>query len=166
MTFPASASRPQYGFLLSWEWSFLSSLHGGYLRGFSHSPFSVECIGIHEPCRDTYQPRIQRCRDPKRVYRYFKEGRMNWPLAWNIIVGTVPGLIAGLFIRVWYLPDPRAFKLFVGCVLFYIGGRMLYQLASQRGTNTSEKTAENKMRQHSTAKIAVASNPASRRSGR
>jgi len=38
---------------------------------------------------------------------------MIWPLAWNIIIGTIPGLVLGLFIRVWYLPDPRAFKLFV-----------------------------------------------------
>jgi uncharacterized membrane protein YfcA len=96
---------------------------------------------------------------PSAVYRYFKEGRMNWPLAWNIIVGTIPGLVLGLFIRVWYLPDPKAFKLFVGCVLFYIRGRMLYQLASQRGKITTEKAAENKMRQHAAAKMEVASNP-------
>lgn len=72
---------------------------------------------------------------------------MNWPLAWNIVVGTIPGLILGLFIRVWYLPDPKAFKLFVGCVLVYIGARMLWQVIIKRGQNTAEMTAEMKMRQ-------------------
>jgi len=95
---------------------------------------------------------------PSAVYRYFKEGRMNWPLAWNIIIGTIPGLILGLFIRVWYLPDPRAFKLFVGCVLFYIGGRMLYQLIAERGKNTSGMAAETRMRQHASGLSCPAAN--------
>ncbi len=84
---------------------------------------------------------------------------MNWPLAWNIILGTIPGLVLGLFIRVWYLPEPRAFKLFVGCVLLYIGGRMLYQLIKDRGKKTSEKTAEAKMRQHAAGQSSAVANP-------
>ena len=85
---------------------------------------------------------------------------MIWPLAWNIIIGTIPGLVLGLFIRVWYLPDPRAFKLFVGSVLFYIGGRMLYQLVKERGKKTAEKSAETKMREQAVASASGASNSA------
>ena len=72
---------------------------------------------------------------------------MNWPLALNIIVGTFPGLFLGGIIRIVYLPDPRPFKLFAGCVLLYIGGRMLYQVIAQRGRTTAATAAETKMRQ-------------------
>jgi uncharacterized protein len=62
---------------------------------------------------------------PSGVYHYAKEGRMAWPLTWVIIVGTLPGVFLGYYLRVFYLPDPRAFKLFVGCVLLYIGVRLV-----------------------------------------
>lgn len=64
---------------------------------------------------------------PSGVYQYFKEGRMAWPLTWVIIVGTLPGVFIGYYLRILYLPDPRAFKLFVGLVLLYIGSRLLYE---------------------------------------
>jgi uncharacterized membrane protein YfcA len=41
--------------------------------------------------------------------------------------------MVGAFLRIKYLPDPRAFKLFVGGVLLYIGGRILYELLSKKG---------------------------------
>jgi hypothetical protein len=48
-----------------------------------------------------------------------------------IILGTLPGVFIGYYLRVLYLPDPRAFKLFVGIVLLYIGGRLLYELTER-----------------------------------
>jgi uncharacterized membrane protein YfcA len=67
---------------------------------------------------------------PSGVYRFIKEGRMAWPLTWVIIVGTLPGVFIGYYLRVKYLSDPKVFKLFVGCVLFYIGIRLLYEVIS------------------------------------
>jgi len=46
---------------------------------------------------------------------------MAWPLAWILVVGTLPGIFIGALLRIRYLPDPRAFKCFVGLVLLYIG---------------------------------------------
>jgi len=43
-----------------------------------------------------------------------------------IILGTLPGVFMGAVIRIVYLPDPKVFKLFVGCVLLYLGLRLLY----------------------------------------
>jgi hypothetical protein len=54
---------------------------------------------------------------------YIKEGRMAWPLTWVVILGTLPGVFIGYFIRVLYLPDPETFRLFVCCVLLLIGGQ-------------------------------------------
>src|SRR5208337_2078089 len=52
------------------------------------------------------------------------------------------------YMRVLYMPDPRVFKLFVGCVLLYIGLRLLYEMtpASQRGKKEMQ-TLEDKFKQ-------------------
>ncbi len=49
---------------------------------------------------------------------------MLWPVAALIVVGTIPGVVAGSLARVYLLPDPRNFKLFMGLVLLFIGGRL------------------------------------------
>lgn len=64
---------------------------------------------------------------PSGVYRYFRESRMAWPLTWIVILGTLPGVFIGYYLRILYLPDPRTFKLFVDLVLLYIGVRLLYE---------------------------------------
>jgi hypothetical protein len=86
---------------------------------------------------------------PSGVYRYLREGRMAWPLTWVVIAGTLPGVFIGYYLRVLYLPDPRAFKLFVGCVLLHIGVRLLYEMTerSQRGKKDM-KALEEKFNQH------------------
>ncbi|HMK36114.1 MAG TPA: sulfite exporter TauE/SafE family protein [Desulfomonilaceae bacterium] len=136
--------------------SFFTSM-GGISGAFLILPFQMSVLGFTSPAVTPTNLVFNVVGIPSAVYRYFKEGRMNWPLAWNIIIGTVPGLVLGLFIRVWYLPDPRAFKLFVGCVLLYIGSRMLYQVMVERGKKTLEKAAETKMRQHAASKTASTS---------
>ena len=66
---------------------------------------------------------------------------MAWPLALVIISGTLPGIFIGAILRIKYLPDPRDFKVFVGCVLLYIGIRLLYDLTS-REAKAKAKTLE------------------------
>jgi uncharacterized membrane protein YfcA len=65
---------------------------------------------------------------PSGVYRYFREGRMVWPLTWVVIIGTLPGVFIRAIIRVGYLPGPKNFKLFAAIVLLYIGARMVRDL--------------------------------------
>jgi hypothetical protein len=85
---------------------------------------------------------------PSGVYRYLKEGRMAWPLTWVVIVGTLPGVFIGYYIRVLYLPDPRTFKLFVGCVLLYIGVRLVYEITGRAKAGKSKmKALEDKFRE-------------------
>jgi uncharacterized membrane protein YfcA len=126
--------------------SFFTSM-GGISGAFLILPFQMSVLGFTSPAVTPTNLVFNVVGIPSAVYKYFKEGRMNWPLAWNIIIGTIPGLFLGLFIRVQYLPDPKAFKLFVGCVLLYIGARMCVQLLTERGKRTSGKAAETKMRQ-------------------
>jgi len=160
MTFPVSGVEtalwvpPLVGLVIS----FFTSM-GGISGAFLILPFQMSYLGFTSPAVTPTNLVFNVVGIPSAVYRYFKEGRMNWPLAWNIIVGTLPGLVLGLFIRVWYLPDPGKFKLFVGCVLLYIGGRMLYQVIAAKGKKTSEKAAEAKMRQHAARQECPESNP-------
>lgn len=63
---------------------------------------------------------------PSGVYRYIREGRMNWPVTYVTILGTLPGLYFGALLREGILRYQANFKFFVGLVLIYIGGRLLY----------------------------------------
>jgi len=78
---------------------------------------------------------------PSGVYRYYREGRMVWPLTWAVIIGTLPGVFIGAIVRVAYLPDAKSFKLFAAFVLLYIGGRMLRDLTRKLG-GASKTSAE------------------------
>jgi len=62
---------------------------------------------------------------PSGVFRYIREGRMLWSLTIAIILGTLPGVLAGVFIRIQLFSDPRLFKLFVAGVLAYIASRLI-----------------------------------------
>lgn len=79
---------------------------------------------------------------PAGVYRFYREKRMVWPLVWTIAMGTLPGLFLGVIIRVRYLPDPRLFKLFVGCVLLYIAGRLVLDIRKRRRIVTQNASGD------------------------
>ncbi len=101
---------------------------GGVSGAFILLPFQMSVLGFTSPAVSSTNFVYNIVAIPSGVYRYFKEGRMAWPLTWVVIVGTLPGVFIGYYLRVLYLPDPRAFKLFVGLVLLYIGCRLLYEV--------------------------------------
>jgi uncharacterized protein len=125
--------------------SFFTSM-GGISGAFLILPFQVSVLGFTSPAVSPTNLVFNIVGIPSAIYKYFKEGRMNWPLAWNIIIGTLPGLVLGMFVRIIYLPDPKLFKLFAGCVLFYIGGRMLFTMVMAKSGDSAAKAAESKMR--------------------
>ncbi|AEF93670.1 protein of unknown function DUF81 [Desulfotomaculum nigrificans CO-1-SRB] len=88
---------------------------------------------------------------PGGLYRYIKEGRMAWPLTWAVVLGTLPGVFVGAWIRILYLPDPKAFKLFVGLVLLYLGYRLLSEVM---GWNKKMKEQNKIMQQKFAAQVA------------
>ncbi|MCL6621767.1 MAG: sulfite exporter TauE/SafE family protein [Syntrophobacterales bacterium] len=99
---------------------------GGVSGAFLLLPFQVSVLGFTSPAVSPTNLVFNIVAIPSGVYRYLREGRMNWPVAGITILGTLPGLLAGALIRIRWLPDPRRFKFFVGCVLLYIGGRLLW----------------------------------------
>ena len=104
--------------------SFFASM-GGVSGAFLLLPFQMSVLHFVSPAVSSTNLVYNIIAIPRGVYRYIREKRMVWPLAWIIIMGTLPGVFLGYYIRVWYLPTPRAFRLFVSCVLLYIGARLL-----------------------------------------
>jgi len=103
----------------------------GVSGAFILLPFQMSILGFTSPAVSSTNFVYNIVAIPSGVYRYFKEGRMAWPLTWVVLVGTLPGVFIGYYLRVFYLPDPRTFKLFVGLVLLYIGSRLLYELTGK-----------------------------------
>ena len=98
----------------------------GVSGAFLLLPFQVSVLGFHSPAVSPTNLVYNIFATPGGVYRYVREGRVVWPLAWTVILGTLPGAFVGALLRVTVLSDPRAFEVFVGLVLLYFGIRLLY----------------------------------------
>lgn len=124
---------------------------GGVSGAFLLLPFQVSFLNFTSPSVSATNFVFNIVAIPSGVYQYIKEGRMAWPLTWVVVLGTLPGVFIGYYFRVLYLPDPRAFKLFVGVVLIYIGCRLLYEImpGSQKGKKEL-KELDKKFNQHVT----------------
>jgi len=129
MVFPVSGVEvnPAIPFLVALVVSFFTSM-GGVSGAFLLLPFQVSVLNFHSPAVSPTNLVFNIVAIPSGVYRYLREGRMAWPLTWVVIVGTLPGVFIGAFLRIHYLPDPKTFKLFAGFVLLYIGLRLAYDL--------------------------------------
>jgi hypothetical protein len=127
--------------------SFFTSM-GGVSGAFLLLPFQMSVLNFTSPSVSATNFVFNIVAIPSGVYRYLKEGRMAWPLTWVVIIGTLPGVFIGYYLRVLYLPDPRAFKLFVGCVLLYIGVRLIYELTGKASAGKAKmKALEDKFRE-------------------
>jgi uncharacterized membrane protein YfcA len=114
---------PLVGFVIS-----LFTSMGGISGAFLLLPFQMSALGFTSPSVSATNQLYNIVAIPGGVLRYVREGRMVWPLTWVIVAGTLPGVFAGTLIRVRYLAEPGAFKLFVAAVLLYIGARLVWDL--------------------------------------
>ena len=110
--------------LVAFVISFFSSM-AGITGAFLILPFQMSVLGFVTPSVSATNFLYNVVGTPGGILRYMREDRMVWPLALAITIGTLPGVLAGYYIRVRYLPDPKTFKLFVGIVLLYIGFRVM-----------------------------------------
>lgn len=120
---------------------------GGISGAFLLLPFQMSVLNYTAPSVSGTNHVFNIVAIPSGVYRYIKEGRMAWPLTWVVIAGTLPGVFIGYYLRVLYLPDPKVFKLFVGCVLLYIGIRLFKELIrGKKGQSGGTKALEEKFK--------------------
>lgn len=126
MHFPVSAVEcplwlpPAVAFVVA-----LIATPAGISGAFLLLPFQMSVLGFVSPAVAPTNLIYNIIGVPGGVLRYLKERRMVWPLAWIIAAGTLPGVGVGAFVRARYLVDPRYCKLFAGCVLLYLGARLL-----------------------------------------
>ncbi len=107
--------------------SFFTSM-AGVSGAFLLLPFQVSVLGFSSPAVSPTNLFYNIVGIPGGVYRFIREGRMVWPLVLIIAAGNFPGVLTGVWLRVVFLPDPAAFRFFVGCVLFYVGGRLIVDI--------------------------------------
>ena len=107
MLFPVSGveTNPIVPFAVALVVSFFTSM-GGVSGAFLLLPFQVSVLGFTSPAVSPTNLVFNVVAIPSGVYRYIKEGRMAWPLTWVVVVGTLPGVFIGAFLRIKYLPDP------------------------------------------------------------
>ena len=118
MTFPVSGVVTPFWAppLVAFVVSFFSSM-AGVSGAFLLLPFQMSVLGFTSPGVSATNLVFNVVAIPAGLYRYAREGRLIRSLTWVVIGGTVPGVIVGQIIRFTWLPDPRLFKAFVGCVL-------------------------------------------------
>jgi uncharacterized protein len=121
MDFPISGVEvfPLWPFLIALTVSFACSL-GGVSGAFLLLPYQVSVLGFQGPAVSSTNLLFNIVAIPGGIYRFIREGRMLWPLAILMVVGLLPGVALGVWVRLRFLPDPHAFRIFVGCVLLYI----------------------------------------------
>ncbi|MGA7878300.1 MAG: sulfite exporter TauE/SafE family protein [Desulfoferrobacter sp.] len=118
--------------LVAFVVSFFTSM-GGVSGAFLLLPFQVSVLHFTSPAVSGTNQFFNVIAIPSGVYRYIREKRMVWPLTWVVIIGTLPGVFIGAWVRIIYLPNPRNFKFFAGIVLVYIGIRLAWDTWKTRG---------------------------------
>ncbi len=133
MTFTISGVEvfPLWPFLAAFVISFFTSM-GGVSGAFLLLPYQVSILGFDRPAVSSTNLLFNVVAIPGGVVRFVREGRMLWPLTTVMVAGLVPGVALGVWVRLKYLPDPREFKLFVGCVLLYIAGSLIVDIVKGR----------------------------------
>ena len=147
MLFPISGIEvnPFIPSIVAFVVSFFTSM-GGVSGAFLLLPFQVSMLGYTAPSVSATNQVFTIVAIPSGVYRYKRKGRMLWPLTWAVIVGTLPGVFIGAWVRIEYLPEPINFKLFVGLVLLYIGFRLFTDVIKNRGAEKGFRHNPNKNR--------------------
>jgi uncharacterized membrane protein YfcA len=123
--------------LVAFAISFFTSM-GGISGAFLLLPFQMSALGFTSPSATATNFLYNVTGIPGGVYRYAKECRFVWPVAILIVTGIVPGVLIGYYLRVTYLPDPKTFKFFVGCVLLLIAFKLLKEAFNGKAVVTQE----------------------------
>jgi uncharacterized membrane protein YfcA len=125
--FPVSGveTNPLFPLLAALAISLLTT-PAGVSGAFLLLPFQVSILGFTNPAVSPTNLIYNVVATPGGVYRYVREGRVAWALALLVALGALPGMLIGAVLRATFFSDPTAFKVFVGLILLYVGGRLLY----------------------------------------
>ncbi len=118
---------PLIMFLIS---SFVST--GGVSGAFILLPIQISIFGYTSPGVTATNFIYNIISIPSGIYRYIKNKQISWTLIFNIMLGTIPGILIGYHVRTNLLLDPYKFKSFVGCVLGALGIKVFHSAISKK----------------------------------
>ena len=110
MYFPTAGieCNPLVPFAVALGISFFTSM-GGISGAFLLLPFQMSVLGYTNPSVSATNQFFNVLACPSGIWRYWREGRLVWPLAFTIAAGTLPGVFIGAIVRINLLPNPQSF---------------------------------------------------------
>jgi len=108
--------------------SFFTSM-SGVSGAFLLLPLQSFYFGIASPVISGTNHVYNLLATPGGIVRYGREGRILWSLALPLLTGSIPGVAAGAWIRIRWLPDAESFKFFAGLVLLAVALRLIWDIA-------------------------------------
>jgi uncharacterized membrane protein YfcA len=100
-------------------------------------PFQVSILGTPSPAVTPTNLLYNVVAAPGALYRYWRQGQTGGSLTRRLLLGSMPGVIAGAVVRVELLPGPRAFDAIIAVVLIPLG---TYLVVQQTAANRSGLT--------------------------
>ncbi len=140
ITFPISGVKtwlflpPMVAFFLAYFGS-MAGVTGAFLL----LPFQMSVLGYTTPGVSATNFFYNLFAIPGSLWRYTKQGRLNWPLGICISLGSASGIVLGYFLRINFLTDPAKFKPFAGLVLLYLAFRLGKDLVYGKNKPTPSK---------------------------
>jgi uncharacterized membrane protein YfcA len=118
--------------VLSGGWVYVVALAGSFVvatvaspAGVSGAvlllPFQVSVLGTPSPAVTPTNLLFNVVATPGALYRYWRQKQTGGALTRLLLVGTLPGVISGSFIRVELLPGARVFDVVIAVVLIPLG---------------------------------------------
>jgi uncharacterized membrane protein YfcA len=89
-------------------------------------PFQVGVLGTPSPAVTPTNLLYNVVATPGALYRYWRQGQRGGRLTSLLLVGTVPGVIAGSIVRVVLLPGARVFEAVIAAVLIPLSGWLVW----------------------------------------
>ncbi|MGW8887140.1 sulfite exporter TauE/SafE family protein [Streptomyces sp. NPDC055749] len=84
-------------------------------------PVQVSVFGVPSPAVTPTNLLYNVVAGPGALLRHHRAGRLRGPLTRLLVLGTVPGVVAGAVIRVFAVPGPHVFRLFIAVLLLPLG---------------------------------------------
>jgi uncharacterized membrane protein YfcA len=85
-------------------------------------PIQLSVLGVPSPAVTPTNLLFNVVAGPGALLRYRRGGALGGPLTRRLVLGTLPGVVIGAFIRVFALPGPGVFRLLVAALLLPLGG--------------------------------------------
>jgi uncharacterized membrane protein YfcA len=98
----------------------------GVTGAFLLLPFQVSVLGFTNPSVSATNLVYNIASTPGGIWRYRKDGRIDAGLTKLILLGTLPGVLVGAYIRIEYLPDSDSFRRLVGLLLLPLGIKLIF----------------------------------------